>query len=229
MKAFVGYGYNARDSWVESQVFPILRALGFTVVHGKQMQGLELDAEIKLRVEQSDVVVGFLTIREGQGTADFNSHTWVDRELVYADAKGKPIVAIQEEGVRVPQTLLGNRQVIHLIQQDRLACVVELIGALGQKNMRRLKLESDDDELTKSIRKWLREQPQFVVRYRTQNEEQIESDYRNGRLEIVNQGFYLNVVEVPKLGFVEVEGMLGADKKFSSGWVSTDAVAVRID
>jgi hypothetical protein len=29
MKVFVGYGYNDRDSWIEEQVFPIFRGMGF--------------------------------------------------------------------------------------------------------------------------------------------------------------------------------------------------------
>jgi hypothetical protein len=81
--------------------------------------------------------------------------------------------------------------------------------------------------LRRNIFQW-RASSQFVVRYRTRDEKQIPSDYRDGRLEIVEQGFYLNVAQVPQLGFVEVEGMLGADPKFYSGWVSTDALKVKI-
>ena len=32
MKVFVGFGYNDRDRWIEEQVFPILRGMGFGVV-----------------------------------------------------------------------------------------------------------------------------------------------------------------------------------------------------
>ena len=138
MRVFVGFGYNERDQWIEKQVFPILSSMGFTVVHGKAMQGKELPPEIKSRIEQSDAAIGFLTIREGQEQAEFNSHVWVLSEMVYADAKGKPIIPVKEDSVHDPRGLLGNRQFITLRQNDRLACVVELVETLGRRNIRDL-------------------------------------------------------------------------------------------
>ena len=37
MKVFVGFGYNDQDHWIEEQVFPILRGMGFSVVDGKRI------------------------------------------------------------------------------------------------------------------------------------------------------------------------------------------------
>ena len=31
MRVFVGFGYNERESWIETQVFPILQNMGFVV------------------------------------------------------------------------------------------------------------------------------------------------------------------------------------------------------
>ena len=227
MKVFVGFGYNDRDKWIEAQVFPVLEGMGFTVVDGKDMHGIVLQPEVQSRIEQSDAAVGFFTVREGQGAADFNSHLWVRDELVHANAKGKPIVPIKEEGVRVPDGLLGNRQYISLRQDDRLACVVELVRALGRRNMRRIRLEPDGDQLRRDLNQWRRRQ-EFAIRYRTQDADGLESNYRSGRLELVDQGFYLNVADVPKRAYVEVEGLLNGQTKFSSGWVSADAVLVKI-
>jgi hypothetical protein len=227
MKVFVGFGYNDRDHWIEEQVFPILRGMGFTVVHGKDMHGEILQPEVQSRIEQSDAAIGFFTIREGQGEADFNSHMWVRDEMVHANAKGKPIIPVKEEGGKVPDGLLGNRQYILLNQNDRLACVVELVGALGRRNMRRLKLDPDGDQLSKNLQQW-RRTTGFVIRYRTQDEEGLESPWRQGRLELVDQGFYLNVSDVPKRAYVEVEGVLNGATQFGSGWVSADAIQVKV-
>jgi len=227
MKVFVGFGYNDRDHWIEEQVFPILRGMGFTVVDGKDMHGEILQPEVQSRIEQSDAAVGFFTIREGQGAADFNSHMWVRDEMVHANAKGKPIIPIKEQGSKVPDGLLGNRQYILLNQNDRLACVVELVGALGRRNMRRLKLDPDGDQLSRNLQQWRRTDG-FVIQYRTQDEEGLESPWRQGRLELMNQGFYLNVTDVPRRAYVEVEGVLNGATQFSSGWVSADAVQVKI-
>ena len=227
MKVFVGFGYNDRDHWIEEQVFPILRGMGFTVVDGKDMHGEILQPEVQSRIEQSDAAVGFFTIREGQGAADFNSHMWVRDEMVHANAKGKPIIPIKEQGSKVSDGLLGNRQYILLNQNDRLACVVELVGALGRRNMRRLKLDPDGDQLSRNLQQWRRTDG-FVIQYRTQDEEGLESPWRQGRLELMNQGFYLNVTNVPRRAYVEVEGVLNGATQFSSGWVSADAVQVKI-
>ena len=226
MKVFVGFGYNERDDWIEKQVFPLLRGIGFTAVDGKDMHGKIFQPEVQSRIEQCDAAIGFFTIREGQGDADFNSHIWVRDEMVHANAKDKPIIPVKEEGVKVPEGLLGNRHYITLRQADRLACVVELVDALGQRNIRRLKLDSDDDQIRKNLWRWRRNQS-FVVRYRTLDRG-IESPFRQGRLEAVDASFYLNVSDVPKDALVQVEGVLGEAVQFDSGWVSADAVQVKI-
>jgi hypothetical protein len=227
MKVFVGFGYNDRDNWIEGQVFPILRGMGFTVVDGKDMHGQILQPAVQSRIEQSDAAIGFFTVREGQGDADFNSHLWVRDEMVHANAKGKPIIPVKEEGARVPDGLLGDRQYIPLRQNERLACVVELVGALGRRNVRRLKLDPEGDDLRRSLQRWQRT-PGFVIRYRTQDDAGLESPYREGRLELVNQGFYLDVSDEPMRAYIEVEGVLGGATQFGSGWVSADAVQVKV-
>ncbi|MFC1824455.1 hypothetical protein ACFL9T_17235, partial [Thermodesulfobacteriota bacterium] len=213
--------------WIEEQIFPILRGMGFSVVDGKSMHGTILQPGVKSRIEQSDAVVGFFTIREGQGDADFTSHIWVRDEVVHAEAKEKPIILVKEEGVKLPDGLLGNLQYVSLSQNDRLACVVELVQALGRRNIRRLKLDPDSDDLRRKILRW-RKSTDFIIRYRTQDATGVESQYRQGRLDMVDQGFYLNVSDVPKRAYVEVEGILDGSIEFSSGWVSADAVQVKI-
>jgi hypothetical protein len=37
MRIFIGYGYNARDAWIEKDVFPILEAMNMEILHGKEM------------------------------------------------------------------------------------------------------------------------------------------------------------------------------------------------
>jgi len=227
MRVFVGFGYNERDQWIEEQVFPVLQCMGFTVVHGKGLHGEVLQQGVKDQLDQSDAAVGFFTIRAGQGDADFNSHIWVRDEMVYFSAKDKPIVPIKEENVRVPDGLLGDRPYVVLRQNDRLACVVELVQALGRRNIRRIKLKPETDQLRQNLHQWRRTQG-FEIRYRTQDANGFESNYRSGRLEEVDQSFYLNVADVPRPGFVEVEGFLNGGSQFSSGWSSAIAVEVNI-
>jgi hypothetical protein len=227
MRVFVGFGYNDRDKWIEEQVFPVLRCMGFTVVDGKGLHGLVLQTEVQARIEKSDAVVGFFTIRDGQANADFTSHIWVRDEMVYAMASKKDIIPIKEENVKVPDGLVGDRQYIVLRQNDRLACVAELVEALGFKNIRRIKLDATD-QLRQDLHQW-RNSQDFEIRYRTQQAGTgEESAYRLGRLEELDQGFYLNVAGLPRGFYVEVEGRLQGALKFSSGWSSAEAVTVKI-
>ena len=226
MRVFVGYGYNARDEWIGNQVFPILRSAGFSIVHGKDMHGKDLKDEVRRLLDLSDAAIGFFTIRDGQGEADYTSHIWVRDEMVYAHAKDKPIVPVREEGVKIPSGLLGNPQYIQLDQKDRLACIAELMTVLGRRNIRRIRLDPDDN-LRAKLWGW-RKQAEFTIRYRTQDAEGLESPYREGRLELVDQGFYLNVSDVPPKGLVEVEGLFNGQPCFGSGWVSADAVQVKV-
>ena len=227
MKVFVGFGYNERDKWIIGDVFPILHCMGFVVVTGEEMHGQELSPEVKRRIEQSDVVVGFLTIRDEQDKGDFNSHLWVQNELLWGVAKDKPIIPIKEQNVKVPDAMLGNVQYILLRQDDRLACVAELVTALGRRNMRRVRLEPQADAMRKNINKWRMDQG-FTIRYRTQDGVNgVESDFKTGRLEVFEYGFYLNLYDVPHRAYLDVEGVLNGQVKFSSGWTSADAVSVK--
>jgi hypothetical protein len=228
MRVFVGYGYNERDKWIEDHVFPVLECMGFVVVHGKDMHGQILQPEVDFRIDQSDAVVGFFTEREGQGTADFTSHIWVRDEILHALLKNKPVVLIREDTAKVPEGMIGNRQYIILRQNDRLACVAELVRALGRKNIRRIRLEPQSDELRQDLFR-LQRTPGFEIRYQTQDENGMESQYKQGRLEIFRQGFYLNAMDVPHNAYVAVEGVLGTEVKFISGWESADAVMVKIN
>ena len=44
----------------------------------------------------------------------------------------------------------------------------------------------------------------------------------------MDQGFYLNLAEVPTKAYIEVEGVLNNETVFGSGWVSADAVQIRV-
>jgi hypothetical protein len=81
--------------------------------------------------------------------------------------------------------------------------------------------------LRQDLHQWRRNQL-FAIRYRTQDANGFESPYRSGRLEEVDQSFYLNVADVPRPGFLEVEGLLDGASQFSSGWASAVAIQVNI-
>ena len=229
MRLFVGYGYNERDAWIEKQVYPVLRAAGYAVVDGKDMVGDQLSDTVKSRINQSDVAVGFLTAREGQAEAEFSSHLWVYAEMLYAsETRRIPVLQVREKGVKVPDTLFGDVAYIELDQHDRLACVALLVAQLARQHLQRIRLDLHSDGLRPKLMAW-RKQPAFRVAYRTRDELGLESDTLEGRLETVNQEFFLNVRGLPPGAQIEVDGMLNGSVCFTSGWVSNSgAVTVKV-
>ena len=227
MRVFVGYGYNERDAWIHADVLPILRCIGFTVLDGKDAYGEELPPTVADRIEKSDAAIGFFTIREGQVRADYSSHIWVRDEMLYAKAKGKPLILVKEEGVNVPDGLFGNIAYIILKQSERLGCVKELLLALGRRKLKRVRLAPVTDQLRTQLY-GLRNSKSFSLRYRTQTIDGIESSYHTGRLELVDQAFYMNLIDVPDKAMVELEGQVNGEVRFSSGWVTADAIHVPV-
>jgi hypothetical protein len=56
----------------------------------------------------------------------------------------------------------------------------------------------------------------------------VESDFKTGRLEVFEYGFYLNLYDVPHRAYLDVEGVLNGQTMFTSGWTSADAVSIKI-
>jgi hypothetical protein len=226
MRVFIGFGYNERDAWIETLVFPILRALRLEILHGKDLHGEVLQDGVKQRIVQSDALIGFCTLRAGQEAAAFNTHPWVRDEIVFAVAQGKPIVEVRETGVNVREGILGDRQRITLRQDDRLGCVAELVQAVNSWSARALQMVPIDEETGKRLRTYVRD-PQFKVRYRTRLRG-VDSPFREAKVERIKGGLYLTAVGVPEDALVEIEGALNGQVVVSSGWESVDTVQVPV-
>jgi hypothetical protein len=225
MRIFMGYGYNARDAWIERDVFPILQAMSIEVLHGKDMHGEELGDGVKDRIEQADALVGFCTLRVGEEAAAFNTHIWVRDEMNHALALKKPVVEIREKGVKNPPGLIGDRQRIELDPEDRLRSISELAMVVSGWSMRRLLLTPIDPKQSRVIHKAV-VMRQLTVRYRTRVKGR-DSKFREGSVEKVDQGLYLNAIGLPDFSLVEIEGSTKADGVlFNTGWASADLVRI---
>jgi len=225
MKIFVGYGYNERDAWIEKDVFPILQAMNLEVTHGKDMHGETLQDGVKERIYEADALIGFSTLRENQGEAEFNSHIWVRDEMQNALTLRKPVVEVREKGVRNPPGLIGDRQRIELDDDDRLTCIAELVKVVAGWSMRRLLLVPLEADMHRRINKALVNK-QLSVRYRTRVKGR-DSLYSDGKIEKIDGGFYLNAVGLPDYSLVEIEASTSTDGiVFSTGWASADLVRI---
>lgn len=133
MRVFVGYGYNARDKWIEEYVFPLVIAFGCEVAHGKVAYGGALPDEIIKTIRSSDAMIGFTTRREQSGEGRFQTHEWVVQELLMAHSEKLPWVEVREEGVVSPGGILEAADTQHIVynEADRAACLVKIAQALN--------------------------------------------------------------------------------------------------
>jgi hypothetical protein len=228
MRVFIGYGYNDRDEWIERDVFPILEAMNLEIVSGKDMHGDVLQEGVKERIETSDGLIGFSTLRAGQKKADFGSHIWVRDEMAHALALNKNVVEVREKTVNIAHGLLGDRQRIELDPKDRLRCIAELVKVVSAWSMRRLLLVPKDAVMEKRIHRAIVKAELLVV-YRCRTGNTI-SKRKEGRIERVNAGLYLNAIGLPDKSLVEIEGSTTAEGiLFNTGWVSADLVRIEFE
>jgi hypothetical protein len=87
MRVFIGYGYNDRDKWIETYVFPLAEAFGCKVVHGKMAYGGALPPEVTDLIRGSDAMIGFTTRRD----ARCRTEPVHDPSLGYAGAGDSPL------------------------------------------------------------------------------------------------------------------------------------------
>ena len=225
-RVFIGYGYSARDEWIEDYVFPIVKALGLQILHGKGMHGEQLQDGVKARIEQAAGVIGFCTLREGHEAEKFNTHPWVREEMAYALGQHLPIIEVRELGVNDFEGVIGNRQRISLNQNDRLACVAELVTAVSRWSGRKLRLECHS-ERGPDIRIIVRN-PLFSAWYRTRIDG-VDSEFRPaGDVDKIGGGIFMKVHSVPDEALIEVQGRVDGKVVFSSDWESPDAVQIKV-
>ena len=136
LRLFVGYGYNARDKWVETHVIPLVRAFGCKVEHGKAVYGGALPNEVLKLIHASDAMIGFTTRRDPDPgrPGQFPTHPWVVQELTAALSQVPPIpwVEVREEGVVSPGGMIEamNTQRIDYREAERADCLLSIALAL---------------------------------------------------------------------------------------------------
>jgi len=137
MNIFVGYGYNARDRWIEDLVFPLIEAFGHKLITGKEIFGQQLDEGVRTLIRDSDALIGFATRRDGPNSNQlWTTHRWVTDEIATADAQKPkiPYVEVREIGVD-PQLGIGaGRAHIVYDENDRARCLVDLAQAIARWN-----------------------------------------------------------------------------------------------
>jgi hypothetical protein len=137
----------------------------------------------------------------------------------------KPVVEVREQGVRDLPGLVGERQRIDLDLKDRLRCIAELVKVLSHWAMRRLLLCPIDPKQAKMIHQAIIRE-ELLVRYRARVNG-VDAQAREGRIERVDKGLYLNALGLPNFSLVEIVGTTKNNGVlFNTGWVSADIVRI---
>jgi hypothetical protein len=224
MKIFVAYGYNDRDRWIETLVFPIIRAFGDEVVTGEELQGDQITDAVRRKIQGSDALVAFVTRRDEISSGRWTTHRWVTDELAHALALGRPVVEVREAGVDDQGGIGGDRQRIVYDESQRDRCLVELVKTLGRWHQARdVQLKLLPETFAQAVFPLLRN-PRLRCTYRLLVDGEETEDFPTRILPITG-GLFIRVRGVPPEALlqvhVECEG-----RSWTSSYESTDALSI---
>jgi hypothetical protein len=143
VKTFIGYGYNARDKWIEEAVFPIVEAFDDEVLHGKTIPGQQLADGVKDLIRRSDTLIGFNTRRLDPVTGELGqtSHTWVLQELAIALALDVPRLEVREKDGNPQPGIGAGVQYLEYDPAARDSFLVEFISNYAELRKRASRFE----------------------------------------------------------------------------------------
>jgi len=196
MKVFVAYGYNGRDAWVKDLVVPMLRAFRVEVVTGEQTYWGEIPSEVLDRIRSSHALLAFLTRRDKQGGEYWTTHHWVLQELAVALGIRLPVLVVRETGLDPQQGMQGGRQPIPYDEENREACLVKIVEAMGNLRFSSFEVQLLLPESASAIVGPLALQGQVVCCYRYRDGAYKSEEFRT-EVEPVKGGLFAVVKGVP--------------------------------
>jgi hypothetical protein len=96
---FLAFAYRDRDRALAAQVELLLRSHDIVTKDGQILGGEALTPAVQALIDESDGLIALLTRRDQLAVGGWTTHQWVKDELAYARGKGKPALALIEQGV----------------------------------------------------------------------------------------------------------------------------------
>lgn len=131
MKTFLAFSFQDEDRDLARNVEALIASQNIGVLTGKKPVGGGVAPEVQGRINESNTLVGLLTRREALLNGGWSTHQWVLDEIAWARARGKPTIAMIEEGVRTDGMFAANQR-IDLDRQHPLDAFLTLSETLGQ-------------------------------------------------------------------------------------------------
>lgn len=202
MRVFIGFGYNPRDEWIKTLVFPLVKAFGHEIETGEDLVGQPIEDGAGGRIDRSHAVIGFLT-RRGDGVDGvWSTHRWVSDELARAAGKDLLIIEVREAGVDPQGGILGNRQRLSYDEKRREEFLVELVEALGRWPRGAVRLQLIGDNIQQLVPLLRRDEFQCQYRFHVDGE---ETESRKVNIQPLKGGLLVDVKNVPPSGFIQIE------------------------
>jgi hypothetical protein len=226
MRIFVAYGFNERDRWVETFVFPIIQAFDDEVLTGEELHGDQITDAVRRKIQQADALIGFTTRREQLADERWTTHRWVTDEISHALALGRPVVEVRENGVDEQGGIAGDRQRIPYTESQRDRCLVELVKAIGGWHRERsVQLKLLPEDFTQAAFPLLRN-PRLRCSYRLLVDGD-ESDEFPTRILPITGGLFLRARGVPPEALIQVH--IECDgRSWTSSYESIDSLSIAL-
>jgi hypothetical protein len=227
MKIFVAYGYNERDKWVPSLVFPIIKAFGDEVITGEELQGEQITDSVIKEIEQSDALMAFVTKRQKIDETQWTTHRWVTDEISQALAYKKLVAEIREIGVDEQGGIASDRQRITYNDNERDKCLVDIVRTLGKWHSNdTVKLQLLPEDCVQAIRPLLRN-PGLRCTYKILNSEGDLSEEIPATVLPVTGGLFVHAKNIPRMSLIQIR-VECAGKLWTSNFENIDFSGIHL-
>ena len=124
-RIFLSFHFDEAGTSLAGRVQDLLRSHGIEVLNGERLGGGQLTEAIKNKIDASDGLVCLMTKREPEQNRD-----WIRDERAYADARGKRIVSVLEDGIQ-DGGMFGGHEQVRISDQDPVKAYLKLSGIIS--------------------------------------------------------------------------------------------------
>jgi hypothetical protein len=227
MKIFVAFGYNERDKWIPSLVFPIIKAFGDEVVSGEEVQGEQITDAVIREIRQSNALMAFVTRRDKISESRWTTHRWVTDELSNAIAFKIPVAEIRETGVDEQGGIAGDRQRITYNESERDKCLVEIVKTLGNwHSSDTIELKLMPNECIQAVRPLLRN-PALRCTYQILERSGLMGEEIPAQILPITGGLFVRAKNVPPRSYIQIR-VECAGKSWSSEFENVESLGIHL-
>lgn len=227
MKIFVAFGYNQRDKWIPSLVFPIIRAFGDEVVSGEELQGQQITDAVIREIRQSNALMAFVTRRDKIDDNRWTTHRWVTDELSHALAFKLPVVEIREVGVDDQGGIAGDRQRVIYNENERDKCLVEIVKTLGNWHSNEtMELQLLPEECIQAVRPLLRN-PGLRCTYQILEKNGTMGEEMTATILPITGGLFIRAKNIPPMSYIRIR-IECSGKSWSSNFENIDSLGIHL-